>query len=189
MIINFKKIFKNSSGFTLVEIMLAALLMAIIVGLASLTYFNSINSTETTLNIATSITDARTAMYRITKDLREISSIEEANSNELRFNSNVDNDEDFELVHYYLESDSGFYNLFRKVDSGDGKIVATNVISSEIFEYFANFGDASLSVPIAPEELGSIKNITISLIIDQEETTEGNRTMNLATSITLRNRV
>ncbi len=190
MILKFiKKRLKQDSGFSLVELMVVSLLMFLIVGTATLTYFTSVNSTETTLSIAASITDTRTAMYRITKDLREISSIEEADTGEIRFNGNVDQDEDLEEVHYYLESDGGFYNLFRKIDSAEGKIVVSHVISGEIFEYFVNFGEDSLTTPIVATELDNIKNININLIIDQEETTEGDRTMNLATSITLRNRI
>jgi len=181
--------FRSNAGFTLVELLLSTLLITIIVGLVTMSYLNSTKATEATLNIVTSVKDARTAMYRITKDMREISVIEEADADEVRFQSNVDSDDEAEEVHYYLESDEGFFNLLRQVDSGDGKIVVTHLINNQIFTYTTGFGQGSLTVPVDPEELVNIRNIGINLVIDQESTTEGNRTTNLVTSITLRNRV
>lgn len=183
---------KNEKGMTLIELMLSSLLIAIIVSLTSLSYFNSINSSETTINIATSVKDARTAMYRITKDIREISDIEEADKDKVTFYSNVDSDEDFEKIEYYLEEDEdeeGYYNLIRVVGDGEGKIVATHLISDEVFSYKSYYGGESIETPLEQYELGSVKNIIVNLIIDQESTTEGSRTMNLETSIALRNKI
>ncbi len=103
-----------------------------------MSYFNSTKATETTINIATSVKDARTAMYRVTKDIREIREtlgIEEADSVEVTFYSNVDPDDEFEKVHYYLESNGGFFNLLRQINDGESKIVVTHLISDQIFSY------------------------------------------------------
>ncbi len=181
--------FKKNSGFTLVELMLSALLISIIVSLVTVSYFNSANASETSISIATSAKDARTAMYVITKDIREISQISEADAGEIIFYSNIDSDDELEEVHYYLESSEGFYNLLKQVDSSDGKVVVTHLIENQIFTYTIGYGQDSLVTPVDPSELGNIRNIGINLIIDQESTTEGNRTMNLETSVTLRNRV
>ncbi len=184
--------FKNNSGLTLVELLLSTLLITVIVGLVTMSYFNSTKATETTITVATSVKDARTAMYRVTRDIREIRKalgIEEADTDEVTFYSNVDSDDEFEKVHYYLEDDGGFFNLLRQIDDGDSKVVVTHLISDGIFSYKTAFGEDSLSTPVSTSELENIRSIGINLIIDQESTTEGNRTMNLETSVTLRNRV
>jgi prepilin-type N-terminal cleavage/methylation domain-containing protein len=183
---------KNDKGMTLVELLLSSLLILIIVSLTSLSYFNSINSSETTINIATSVRDARTAMYRITKDIREISDIEEADKDKVTFYSNVNSDEEFEKIEYYLEEDEdeeGYFNLIRSVDDEGEKIIAGHLISDEVFSYKSYYGEESIETPLESFELGSVKNIIVNLIIDQESTTEGSRTMNLETSIALRNRI
>ncbi len=183
---------KNDKGITLVELLLSSLLILIIVSLTSLSYFNSINSSETTINIATSVRDARTAMYRITKDIREISDIEEADKDKVTFYSNIDSDEDFEKIEYYLEEDEdeeGYFDLVRAVGDDEEKIIAGHLISDEVFSYKSYYGEESIETPLEEYELGSIKNIIVNLIIDQESTTEGSRTMNLETSIALRNRI
>jgi len=184
--------FKNNSGLTLVELLLSTLLISVIVGLVTMSYFNSTKATETTINVATSVKDARTAMYRVTKDIREIREtlgIEEADADEVTFYSNVDPDDEFEKVHYYLESNGGFFNLLRQINDGESKVVVTHLISDQIFSYVTVFGEDSLPLPVDVLELGNIRSIGINLVIDQESTTEGNRTIDLETSVTLRNRV
>jgi len=184
--------FKNNSGLTLVELLLSTLLISVIVGLVTMSYFNSTKATETTINVATSVKDARTAMYRVTKDVREIREtlgIEEADAGEVTFYSNVDSDDEFEKVHYYLESDDGFFNLLRNINDGESKVVVTHIISDQIFSYVTAFGEDNLPTPVDELEIGNIRSIGINLIIDQESTTEGNRTINLGTSVTLRNKV
>lgn len=183
---------KNNSGLTLIELLLSTLLITIIVGLVTLSYFNSTKAAGTTINVATSVKDARTAMYRITKDIREIreeSGIEIADTDVITFYSNVDSDEEFEKVHYYLENDGDFYSLLRQVNDGNSIIVITHIISDQIFSYAAVFGEDSLATPVDSSELDSVRSIGINLVIDQESTTEGNRTIDLETSVTLRNKV
>jgi len=184
--------FKNNSGLTLVELLLSTLLITIIVGLVTLSYFNSTKASETTITVATSVKDARTAMYGITKDIREIREalgIELADIDEVTFYSNIDADDEFEKVHYYLENDGGFYNLIRQINDGNSKIVVTHLINDQIFSYVTAFGEDSLLTPVDISELENIRSIGISLIIDQESTIAGSRTIDLGTSVTLRNKV
>src|SRR4030066_700649 len=142
---------KNNSGLTLIELLLSTLLITVIVGLVTLTYFNSTRAAETTINIATSVKDARTAMYRITKDIREIretSGIETADIDEITFYSNIDSDDEFEKVHYYLENEGDFHNLLRQINDGNSMIVVTHIISDQIFSYVTAFGEESLLTPV-----------------------------------------
>ncbi len=183
---------RDNKGMTIIELMLSTFLILVIVTLTAMSYFNATNATDITINTATSVRDARTAVYRISKDMREISTIEEADKDEVIFYSNIDTDDSFERVHYYLLADTedpSFLDFWRGVEDGEDKILVKHVISDEIFSYKTGYGEESLDVPVDSLELGTIKSVNISLLIDQESATEGARTMNLETSITLRNRI
>ena len=178
----------------MIELLLSSLLIAVIVTLITMSYFNTTRSSEVTISIATSAQDARTAMNLITKDIREISEVTYASGDEFKFKSNVDSDDTAEVVHYQVIADEdegyeGFYKLTRVVDSGNTKIVARHLIDSQIFSYTSGYGQEPLTMPVEAGLLVDIRNVSIELSIDQQETVEGSRTMNLETSVTLRNRV
>ena len=183
----------DEKGITIIEIFLSTLLILVIVTLATMSFFNATNATDITINTATSVRDARTAVYRINKDIREISTIEEADKDEVIFYSNIDSDASFERVHYYLLEDPDpkghGLDFWRVVEDSEDKILVKHVISDEVFSYITGYGEASLDVPVDSLELENIRNISINLIIDQESETEGVRTMNYETSVTLRNRI
>ncbi|MEA2015614.1 MAG: prepilin-type N-terminal cleavage/methylation domain-containing protein [Actinomycetota bacterium] len=185
---------KNNSGFTMIELLLSSLLIAVIVTLITMSYFNTTRSSEVTISIATSAQDARTAMNLITKDIREISEITYANGDEFIFKSNIDSDEADEELHYQVIADTdegyeGFYKITRAVDNGSAKVVARHLLGGQIFSYTSGYGQEPLEVPVEAGLLVDIRNVSIGLSIDQQETVEGPRTMNLETSVTLRNRV
>jgi len=178
----------------MIELLLSSLFIAVLVVLITMSYFNTTKSSEITISVATSAQDARTAMNLMTKDIRELSEITYAAGDELIFKSNVDSDDYQEIVHYRVIADEepgyeGFYKLARDVDSGNEKIVVRHLLVSQIFSYTAGYGQEPLAVPVEEESIGDIRNISIGLSIDQQETVEGPRTMNIETSVTLRNRI
>lgn len=65
-----KKI-KDSKGFTLIEVLLVAMLMFVVISMVSATYVLAINTSRDNIETTTSGRDARIAAYRISKDLRE----------------------------------------------------------------------------------------------------------------------
>jgi len=178
----------------MIELLLSSLFIAVLVVLITMSYFNTTKSSEITISVATSAQDARTAMNLMTKDIRELSEITYAAGDELIFKSNVDSDDYQEIVHYRVITDEepgyeGFYKLARDVDSGNEKIVVRHLLGSQIFSYTAGYGQEPLAVPVEEGLIGDIRNISIGLSIDQQETVEGPRTMNIETSVTLRNRI
>lgn len=184
------KKFGDSKGFTIVEMLLVVLLIFAVVSILSMTYITSINTTKDVVDIATSEIDARSTMYRVSKDIRETLSLSIAKDDELKFLCNIDSDEDYEILDYYLISESGYYNLCRKVDEGEGKILITHIVNNSLFEYYTGLETigTALITPVADVELNNVKIIKINIDIDQEGS-PGNRTMNLDTIITLRNRI
>jgi len=189
MLLRLRDKFKKDSGFTLIEVLLSSLIMIVVVGIVTMTYFNSVKSGEDTISVATSTQDARTTMYSVTKNIREISEIVSADVNEFEFKSNIDSDEDIEIVKYYTESDGGFFNLLRQVNGSNTKVVVKHLISDQIFSYTTGYGEDILTTPVDSGLLIDIRNVNIKLSIDQQSTTEGARTTNLETSVTLRNRI
>jgi len=180
---------KDSKGFSLVELLLVVLLIVIIVSIISGAYILSINTSREVVDVTTSVIDSKTAMYRVSKDLREIIDISSAEADDITFRSNVDDDEGYEVLEYYLSAEEGYYNLYREVDGGGASLVVSKIVNINIFTYYTgvNIPEGGMDA-VSEEELGNIKIIEININIDQGGT-ESNRTMDLKTSITLRNRI
>lgn len=182
------KIIKNQKGFSLVEMLLVILLIFIIVALVSSLFITSGRTSRDVINIVRSEIDARLVLYRISKDIRETNDIITANSNEVIFKSNVDEDEYYERIRYYLVAEDSHFNLYRQVDSAEARLYIKNIVDSEIFSYYSDLGVPAEAMPVSEEELQNIKFIDISVSIDQSGVPSV-RTMDLDTMITLRNRI
>ena len=176
------KIIKDQKGFSLVEMMLVILLIFIIVALVSSLFITSGRTNGDIINIARSEIDARVVIYRISKDIRETHDIITANTDEVKFLSNVDGDEYYEEIWYYLVSEDSHFNLYRQVDDTEARLYIKNIVVPNIFLYYSDLG-----VP-ADEELQNIKFVDMTINIDQSGIPSV-RTMELNTMITLRNRI
>ena len=185
-----KKI-KDSKGFTLIEVLLAAMLMFVVIGMISATYFMAINTSRSNIESATSGSDARLAAYRITKDLREATNLTVAGDDEIEFERYIDTDNDLDKVNYRLVSEDGYYNLYREIDYGGAKLVVTHIVNNNLFTYYEdiNTPPGGMVYPIeGSNNLGKIKIIEIYIYIDQGGT-ETQRTMKLETAVSLRNKI
>ena len=194
-----KKI-KDSKGFTLIEVLLVAMLMFVVISMISATYFLAINTSRGNIESATSRSDASIAALRISKDLREATSLTMAGDKEIKFTSNIDTDPDLEEVNYYLDyvSEDGYYNLCRKIDGVQEKIIVTHIIDCDLFNYnlFTYYTDINTppdgmdtDPPVYdPSDLDKIKIIEIYIYIDQSGV-ETQRTMKLETKVSLRNKI
>ena len=116
------KIIKNQKGFSLVEMLLVILLIFIIVALVSSLFLTSGRTNRDVINIVRSEIDARLVIYRISKDIRETNDIIIANNDEVIFMSNVDEDEYYETIRYYLVAEESHFNLYRQVDSAEARL-------------------------------------------------------------------
>ena len=185
-----KKI-RGTEGLTLIELMLTVGLMMLIVSMVTATYLLSVNTSRDVIDITTSAIDSRLIMYRISKDIRETVDISEAETDTITFKSNIDDDDNYETLTYSLvkPGGAGSYTLFRTVDAGSPRIVASNIIYGDIFTYYTDIDiPVGGMTSVSGEELENIKIIKIEFSIDQTGTVT-ERTMELKTHITLRNRV
>lgn len=186
-----RRMCRGNEGFSLVELLLVVLLIFTIVALVSVVLIGSENTSRDVISIVRSEIDARLAMYRISKDIRETNNIISANNTEVIFESNIDADEYYERVRYYLAADGSHYDLYRQIDGGTDRLYIENVVDGNIFTYYTGLSNpkVGMAVPITDEDtLDSIKFIEIELNIDQSGS-PSLRTMVLETMITLRNRI
>lgn len=184
------KIIKDQKGYTLIEVFLVVLLIFIIVALVSSVLLTSERTNRDIVNIARSEIDARLALYRISKDIRETHDIITANDYEVVFQSNIDEDEYFEEIRYYLVAEDSHYDLYRQVDNAEGRLFIENIVDNSIFIYYSGLGEPAdgMSIPVDEAELENIRFVDITLNVDQGGT-QSLKTMTLNTMITLRNRI
>ena len=184
------KIIKDQKGFSLVEMLLVILLIFIIVALVSSLFLTSGRTNRDVINIVKSEIDARLVIYRISKDIRETHDIITANNDEVIFMSNIDKDEYYETIRYYLIAEESHFNLYRQVDSAEARLYIKNIIDPYIFLYYSELGIAADggTMPVTEEELQNIKFVDMTVHIDQSGVPSV-RTMELNTIITLRNRI
>jgi hypothetical protein len=171
--------------------LLVILLIFTIVALVSAVLIGSENASRDVISIVRSEIDARLALYRISKDIRETHNIISANNSEVIFESNIDVDEYFEEVRYYLAADGSHYDLYRQVDGGTSNLFIENIVDLNIFTYYTGLStpEDGMTVPITDEDtLNTIKYIYLDINIDQSGSSSL-RTMELDTIITLRNRM
>ena len=184
------KVIKDQKGYSLVEMMLVILLIFIIVALVSSLFITSGRTSRDVINIVRSEIDARLVIYRISKDIRETHDIITANNDEVIFLSNVDEDEYYEEIRYYLMPEDSHFNLYRQVDSAEARLYIKNIVAADIFLYYSDLGVLADegTMPVGDEELQNIRFVDMTINIDQSGISSV-RTMELNTMITLRNRI
>ncbi|MCJ7472945.1 MAG: prepilin-type N-terminal cleavage/methylation domain-containing protein [Actinobacteria bacterium] len=184
------KIIKKQKGFSLVEMLLVVLLIFIIVALVSSLFITSGRTNRDVINIVRSEIDARLVLYRISKDIRETHDIITANNDEVIFLSNIDEDEYYERIRYYLIAEESHFNLYRQVDSTEARLYIKNIVDPDIFLYYSDLGVPADegTLPVNEEELQNIRFVDMTVSIDQSGIPSV-RTMELDTMITLRNRI
>jgi len=185
-----KKI-KGQEGITMAELLMVMGLMFLIIGMISAAFFQSINSTRDVVKIAKSEIDSRVAVYSISKDVRESLDILLADNTEIKFSSNIDADDEFETVHYYLElKTDGSYDLMKEIDDQAAKIIVPNIVNEDLFIYYTGPGspEGGMIEPVTEIDLNKIKLVGINISVDQSGAVSL-QTMDLDTIISLRNKL
>ncbi len=177
-----KRIAKNESGFSMVEMLLVLLLMFFVVSIITMTYFTSANASRLVIDATTAEMDARTTMYSVSREIRGASQIIEANADRITFIGGEGADQ----TSYFLQPYQGYYRLYKSVN-GQERFVATHIISESVFSYYSSPG-VELSQPLEEVELENIVIVGISTVIDRTGE-NSQRTMELATLVTLRNKL
>lgn len=180
---------KDERGMSLIELMISVLFIGLIAGLVSVIFVSAGNASKDVIDITKSEIDSRLSIYRISRDIREANSVMIAGNDQIKLLGNVDPDDNYEEINYYIESKNGHYVLIRSVDGGNEITIATHLITDNIFTYYSDISipEDGMATPVSSDNIGNIKLVRIAISIDQSGA-QSLRTMDLDTLITLRNR-
>lgn len=171
--------YKNNSGFTLIELMVALAISAVLILLISSTYIFYINVSKKEENVIKIQQDLRSAFFILERDLYMAGyqpdpvdpagvGIRVAKSNELEFSYVVDNDSNaFNIYNYSLVGE----NLIRKVTLQDGSteayIIAENI---ENIQFIYGFKDGKIDFePKPPYNENDIVSVSFSILAKSEK--------------------
>jgi prepilin-type N-terminal cleavage/methylation domain-containing protein len=174
---------KNENGFSIVEMLLVVLIIAIVTSVITMIYIYSVRSQKDLLSKAGSEANLRTTMYSIAKDIREATDVSIAENNHIKFNSGAD------ILEYELTASSGTYILNKKITSGGTtttKFIMKYITNNNVFSYYLTSTGAALSVPLSVH-LSDFKLVNISFTVNQEPSIPV-KAVNLSTMVSLRNR-
>jgi prepilin-type N-terminal cleavage/methylation domain-containing protein len=177
-------LYKRENGFTLVEMLVVGLIIAIIATVISMLYISSVRSQRDLLNKAGSEANIRTTIYSVAKDLREANDVIIARNDYIKFNSGSD------TIEYELVSSSGTYVLNRKLTSAGStstKFIMGYITNNNIFNYYLTGSGASLSVPLSAQNLIDFKIINLNFTVNKEPLIPV-KASSLSTMVSLRNR-
>ncbi len=180
-------IFNNEKGFSLVEMLIVVLIIAIIASLITTVYITSAKSQKDIINKAGSESNMRTALYIMTKDIREATDVSAATSDYLKFSADINNDSVSEDVEYILTGSSSAYTLNKKINGGSDIFIMDYIIDNSVFSYFTDSSGSVLQVPLDSQNLSTFKLVKINFTVNREPSNTI-KAVNLSTVVSLRNR-
>ncbi|MEK6567535.1 MAG: hypothetical protein AABZ27_02195 [Candidatus Omnitrophota bacterium] len=169
---------KNIEGVTIIELIMTIVIVGALVG-GSAMYIKEIIGLWRFLSFRSeAVSQARTALVRISREIRQANSINTAQSSRINFDAADLGADDADLsddtVEFYLNNSNELRRVFNNDNSGQGYILASGV-SSPIFIYY----DADKTVTA---QLNQIKMISITMTVSA-----GNQSKTLRTLVCPRN--
>lgn len=185
-----KKKFKNKKGMSLVEMIVAIGIFSLGITGFSVLFVNSWKSHSYIYETGQDSFIASRAVNLVVSDLRRIKQaengdypIQSASDFDLTVYVDIDNDNQAEKVHYFLDQDS---NLLRmgisqpsssnppQYSSGDDSIttIASHIVnnsSTPVFSYFGSnyFSDSiPFGVPVSTNDINNIRLVKVKLLVD-----------------------
>lgn len=177
------KSIKNNSGFTLIEVLIAAAVFSVII-LAISSIIISYNKTTDLMAVQLALQgEGRNALSQMVNDLRRTNggsngayAIDSATDNSLIFYSNIDTDTYFEKVEYFISGNelrksvtkpSGnplVYNPASKTTIVLSRKIANNI--TPLFSYYDSTYEGSGSSLMLPVDVTAIRFIKVNLVLD-----------------------
>jgi len=174
---------RKDNGFSLVEMLMVVLIIGIVSTAVSALYISSLRSQKDLLNKANLETNLRTAIYSISKDLREATNVTIAENSKIKFDIGT------ETIEYELVTSNGTYKLNKKITEGGStitKFIMEDIIDNNIFSYYLESGQTALSVPLS-SHLSDFKLVNLNFTVNKEPSVAA-KAINLSTMVHLRNR-
>lgn len=179
---------RKSGGFSLIELLIVIFIVMILASVLSVLYFNAVNTQKNILTEASSLTDARTALYIMEKEVREASLFINADSYQITFIKKDADKKIYKEIFYYVEkTDNNNYMLIKKQEDESEKIILRNLVSDKIFSFFYKAGNEPIKLPMEKSDLNNFKILKISLTINNN-LKDNDKNLSLSSSVYLRNR-
>ncbi|MDI6717249.1 MAG: prepilin-type N-terminal cleavage/methylation domain-containing protein [Actinomycetota bacterium] len=160
------KIIKKEEGITLVELLVYCLIMVVLLGGAYVVYQGSEAIYSSTSSQADAQRSGRIAQAKLIKQLRMLESFEAANDYSISFRADVDNDNLWNAISYYLENE----RLYAKVDNGQAVELVSGVrnqaLNQPLFTYYDQSG--SMITTDTASRKTKTQQIGVNLIIDDD---------------------
>lgn len=152
---------KNQKGVTIIELIMAIVIVGALVG-GSAMYIKEIIGLWRFLSFRSeAVSQARIALVRISREIRQANSINTAQSSRINFGAADLGEDDVDLlddtVEFYLNNSNELRRVFNSDNSGQGYVLASGV-SGPIFVYY----DADKAVTA---QIDRIKMISITLTV------------------------
>lgn len=169
---------KNRKGVTIIELIMTIVIVGALVG-GSAMYIKEIIGLWRFLSFRSeAVSQARIALVRISREIRQANSINTAQSSRINFGAADlgadDTDTLDDTVEFYLNNSNELRRVFNNDNSGQGYVLAVGV-SGPVFTYY----DADKSVTAQTDQ---IKMISVTLTV-----TAGNQSKTLKTLVYPRN--
>jgi prepilin-type N-terminal cleavage/methylation domain-containing protein len=165
---------KNKKGFSLIELMVVVVILSLII-LGLVTFFTGgVRSWITGQNQLSAQRNARQAMDRMVREIREASNIIAGSTSSKRINFNTPWNSNL----YYTWSGNNWEAIF------EGTNPLINNVQNLTFKYF-NSVDVEIVPPLTTETAPEISKVHIDLKVDYDK--DNNTDINLNSDIDLRN--
>lgn len=175
-----KNCFADENGMSIVELIVATSILVLLMGVLSLIMIRAFYINRFTIEQGMNVAEVQKTIRSFTAKLREAKQsdaggylIELATSDELTFFANIDDDDETERLHYYVDnnklmlgtSDSFGFPVSYPVNDEDVRIVGNglvNTASQPLFQYYnrdypTDTINNPLTIPVESVDIGMVK--------------------------------
>lgn len=162
---------KNEDGTTLVELLVYAAILVLVIGGAYTIYEGSERIYSSSSSQADAQRSSRTAQAAMTKHLRMVESFVTADDYSISIRADIDDDNLWEEVSYYIEKDaSDIYRLYSKVEGGAERELAYGLqnvtLGQPLFVYY-DLHDTAITTDTASRKTKTHR-IGVNLVVDTD---------------------
>jgi prepilin-type N-terminal cleavage/methylation domain-containing protein len=153
----------DESGFTLVELLIVMVLLAIVMAVISNTLWTVQRSEAYTRGRTIALDDMRSALNRMTKDLRQAAAV---NSTPTASHLDIDTYVKGVLTHVVYDVSDGV--LTRSAGAGSAKLVQDELITDDIFTYTPDASAPNMVAIVFVVKPSNLPNTTLTLNAEVE---------------------
>lgn len=162
MLRNLCKKLKNDDGVSMTELLIVMVAMFFVAGLIFISYLTIVRVNDFSYTSSKLQQDARMALFLMTRDIREATSISTATSSSISIYTDPDNDDQQDRVTYTLSNGTLTRTVELFIGTSTSKVLTDDVIESSIFTYYKSDGS------VCYDPLTEAKNVLITFTLDDD---------------------